>query len=47
LASDDRFLEGVEAGIHEPVVGGHAERFVGSDQDEKKMNLEDIFRKYG
>jgi len=37
-----RFLDEVEAGTIEPVVGGEAAEFVGRDQDPEKMTYKYI-----
>jgi hypothetical protein len=42
-AGDDSFA----AQGHTRLVGGEAAQHVGSDQDPKKMDLQDILRKYG
>lgn len=38
------FLDSIENGEVEAVVGGHAARYIGSDQDPEKLNLEKVFR---
>jgi hypothetical protein len=41
-----RFIQRVEDGSAEALIGGEAAKFVGSDQDPEKMDLEKILSKF-